>query len=76
MIFQEIRLIPTLDDDAKHLPQTRGEGVPSVSSTTRAAECRAGTLFDMLEVKIDPKALVGDLGAGRRRLPESPRRIR
>jgi ribose transport system ATP-binding protein len=41
----------------------------------REAERRATALFDMLEVEVDPRALVSNLGAGQRQLTEIAKAI-
>ena len=69
MNFQELSLIPTLSV-AKNVflarePRT-ANGLIDDKETTR----RAQALFDMLEVSVDPSALVGDLGAGQKQLTE------
>ena len=74
MIFQEMSLIPTLTV-AQNIFLTREAKGSFGLIDDRAAECRAKTLFDMLEVEVDPKALVGDLGAGQRQLTEIAKAI-
>jgi ribose transport system ATP-binding protein len=74
MIFQEMSLIPTLTV-AQNIFLTREAKRSFGLIDDRAAECRAKTLFDMLEVEVDPKALVGDLGAGQRQLTEIAKAI-
>lgn len=69
MNFQELSLIPTLSV-AKNVflarePRT-ANGLIDDKETTR----RAQALFDMLEVSVDPSAIVGDLGAGQKQLTE------
>ena len=69
MNFQELSLIPTLSV-AKNVFLTReprtANGLIDDKETTR----RAQALFDMLEVSVDPSAIVGDLGAGQKQLTE------
>jgi ribose transport system ATP-binding protein len=69
MIFQEMSLIPTLTV-AQNVFLTREAKGSFGLIDDRTAERRAKALFDMLEVEVDPKALVGDLGAGQRQLTE------
>jgi len=69
MIFQEMSLVPTLTV-AQNVFLTREAKGSFGMIDDRAAERRAGELFDMLEVEVDVKALVGDLGAGQRQLTE------
>jgi len=69
MIFQEMSLIPTLTV-AQNVFLTRESKTGFGLIDDRAAERRASKLFDMLEVDVDPTALVGDLGAGQRQLTE------
>ena len=69
MNFQELSLIPTLTvaQNVFLTRETRG-GLGLIDD--RTAERRAAELFGMLEVEVDPKALVGDLGAGQKQLTE------
>jgi ribose transport system ATP-binding protein len=69
MNFQELSLIPTLTV-AQNVFLTREakSGVGLIDD--RIAERRAAELFDMLEVDVDPAAIVGDLGAGQKQLTE------
>ncbi|CDX35843.1 fused methyl-galactoside transporter subunits of ABC superfamily: ATP-binding components [Mesorhizobium plurifarium] len=69
MIFQEMSLIPTLTV-AQNVFLTREAKDAFGLIDDRAAERRARDLFAMLEVEVDPKAIVGDLGAGQRQLTE------
>jgi ribose transport system ATP-binding protein len=69
MIFQEMSLIPTLTV-AQNVFLTREAKGSFGLIDDRAAERRAKALFDLLEVEVDPKSLVGDLGAGQRQLTE------
>lgn len=68
MNFQEMSLIPTLTV-AQNVFLTR-EAVTNGLIDDGEAERWAGELFRMLEVEIDPRAIVGDLGAGQRQLTE------
>ena len=74
MIFQEMSLIPTLTV-AQNVFLTREAKGPLGLIDDSAAERRAKELFDMLEVEVDPRALVGDLGAGQRQLTEIAKAI-
>ncbi|MBZ9985939.1 sugar ABC transporter ATP-binding protein [Mesorhizobium sp. BH1-1-5] len=69
MIFQEMSLIPTLTV-AQNVFLTRETKGAFGLIDDRAAERRAADLFKMLEVEVDPKATVGNLGAGQRQLTE------
>jgi ribose transport system ATP-binding protein len=69
MIFQEMSLVPTLTV-AQNVFLTREAKGSFGLIDDRAAERRASELFAVLEVDVDPKALVGDLGAGQRQLTE------
>lgn len=69
MIFQEMSLIPTLTV-AQNVFLTREARGGMGLIDDRSAERRAKALFDILDVSVDPKALVGDLGAGQRQLTE------
>lgn len=69
MIFQEMSLIPTLTV-AQNVFLTREAKDSFGLIDDRTAESRAQELFHMLDVEVDPKALVGDLGAGQRQLTE------
>ncbi len=74
MIFQEMSLISTLTV-AQNVFLTREAKGSFGLIDDRTAERKARTLFDMLEVEVDPKALVGDLGAGQRQLTEIAKAI-
>ncbi|MCT9000595.1 sugar ABC transporter ATP-binding protein [Chelativorans intermedius] len=74
MIFQEMSLIPTLTV-AQNVYLTREAKGSFGLIDDRTAERRAKALFDMLEVEVDPNALVGDLGAGQRQLTEIAKAI-
>lgn len=69
MNFQELSLIPTLTvaQNVFLTRETKG-GLGLIDD--RTAEKKAAELFRMLEVDVDPKALVGDLGAGQKQLTE------
>ncbi|TCD13516.1 sugar ABC transporter ATP-binding protein [Oricola cellulosilytica] len=69
MIFQEMSLIPTLTV-AQNVFLTREAKTGTGLIDDKVAERKAKELFDMLEVEVNPKALVGDLGAGQRQLTE------
>jgi ribose transport system ATP-binding protein len=69
MIFQEMSLIPTLTV-AQNVFLTREAKSGFGLIDDRTAERRARELFDILDVSVDPEALVGDLGAGQRQLTE------
>jgi ribose transport system ATP-binding protein len=74
MIFQEMSLIPTLTV-AQNIFLTREVKGSFGLIDDRTAERKAKALFEMLEVEVDPKALVGDLGAGQRQLTEIAKAI-
>jgi len=69
MIFQEMSLIPSLTV-AQNVFLTREAktGIGLIDDCT--AEKKARELFEMLEVEVNPKAFVADLGAGQRQLTE------
>lgn len=69
MNFQEMSLIPTLTvaQNVFLTRETKG-GLGLIDD--HASELKAAELFAMLEVEVDPKALVGDLGAGQKQLTE------
>jgi ribose transport system ATP-binding protein len=74
MNFQELSLVPTLTV-AQNVFLTReardGCGlIDDADSITRAQ-----AIFDMLEVRVDPRAIVGDLGAGQKQLTEIAKAI-
>ena len=69
MIFQEMSLIPTLTV-AQNVFLTREAKTGAGLIDDRVAESKAKELFDMLEVEVNPRALVGNLGAGQRQLTE------
>ena len=74
MNFQELSLIPTLSV-AQNIFLTReardSRGMIDDADSIR----RARAIFDMLEVDVDPLALVGDLGAGQKQLTEIAKAI-
>ena len=74
MIFQEMSLIPTLTV-AQNVFLTREAKGSFGLIDDRTAGRRAKALFAMLEVEVDPKALVGDLGTGQRQLTEIAKAI-
>ncbi|MEY4696095.1 MAG: hypothetical protein RIT14_523 [Pseudomonadota bacterium] len=74
MNFQEMSLIPTLTV-AQNVFLTReardARGMIDDTDSIR----RAQAIFDMLQVEVDPTALVGDLGAGQKQLTEIAKAI-
>lgn len=74
MNFQEMSLIPTLTV-AQNIFLTRearnARGMIDDADSVR----RAREIFDMLQVQVDPEALVGDLGAGQKQLTEIAKAI-
>lgn len=74
MNFQEMSLIPTLTV-AQNIFLTRetrdARGMIDDADSIR----RAQAIFDMLQVQVDPTALVGDLGAGQKQLTEIAKAI-
>lgn len=68
MNYQEMSLIPTLTV-AQNVFLTR-ETKSGGLIDDKAAESRAADLFAMLEVNVDPRAIVGTLGAGQKQLTE------
>lgn len=74
MNYQEMSLIPTLTV-AQNVFLTR-EGRTGMGLIDDAgAERRAAELFARLEVSVDPRAIVGDLGAGQKQLTEIAKAI-
>ncbi len=69
MIFQEMSLIPSLTV-AQNVFLTREAKTGLGLIDDRTAEKKARELFEMLEVEVNPKAIVADLGAGQRQLTE------
>ena len=74
MNFQEMSLIPTLTV-AQNVFLTREAKGPGGLIDDREAERRAAQIFAMLEVNVNPKAIVGDLGAGQKQLTEIAKAI-
>src|SRR3954468_4705343 len=74
MIFQEMSLVPTLTV-AQNVFLTREVKGSFGLIDDRAAARRAKALFDMLQVDVDPRALVSNLGAGQRQLTEIAKAI-
>ena len=74
MNFQEMSLIPTLTV-AQNIFLTREARTARGFLDDRACETRASEIFEMLEVKVDPKAVVGHLGAGQKQLTEIAKAI-
>ena len=74
MNFQEMSLIPTLSV-AQNIFLTReardARGMIDDADSVR----RAQAIFDMLQVQVDPQALVADLGAGQKQLTEIAKAI-
>lgn len=69
MIFQEMSLIPSLTV-AQNVFLTHESKTGLGLIDDRAAERKASQLFRMLEVDVNPRSLVADLGAGKRQLTE------
>ena len=69
MNYQEMSLIPTLTV-AQNVFLTREAKTGAGFIDDRRAETRAAALFAELKVKVNPRAIVGDLGAGQRQLTE------
>ena len=74
MIFQEMSLIPSLTV-AQNVFLTREAKGGFGLIDDRTAERKAKELFDMLEVNVNPRALVADLGAGQKQLTEIAKAI-
>ena len=74
MNFQEMSLIPTLSV-AQNIFLTREARTARGLLDDAACETRAAEIFAMLEVKVDPRAIVGDLGAGQKQLTEIAKAI-
>ncbi|CAK7258085.1 MULTISPECIES: sugar ABC transporter ATP-binding protein [unclassified Shinella] len=74
MNYQEMSLVPTLTV-AQNIFLTREcrDGMGLIDD--REAERRAADIFALLEVFVDPKAVVGDLGAGQKQLTEIAKAI-
>lgn len=69
MNYQEMSLVPTLTV-AQNIFLTREYRAGTGLIDDHEAEKRAADIFAMLDVFVDPKALVGDLGAGQKQLTE------
>ncbi len=74
MNFQEMSLIPTLSV-AQNIFLTREARTARGFLDDAACEKKAAEIFAMLEVKVDPKAVVGTLGAGQKQLTEIAKAI-
>ena len=74
MNFQEMSLIPTLTV-AQNIFLTREARTARGWLDDAACEAQAAEIFAMLEVKVDPKAVVGTLGAGQKQLTEIAKAI-
>ncbi|WMS43776.1 sugar ABC transporter ATP-binding protein [Acuticoccus sp. MNP-M23] len=69
MIFQEMSLVPSLTV-AQNVFLNREMKTRLGLIDDREGERKARDLFDLLEVDVNPKALVAELGAGQRQLTE------
>ncbi|MBB3929291.1 ribose transport system ATP-binding protein [Kaistia hirudinis] len=74
MNYQEMSLVPTLTV-AQNIFLTREWRDGAGLIDDEEAERRAAEIFAMLEVFVDPKALVADLGAGQKQLTEIAKAI-
>ena len=74
MNFQEMSLIPTLSV-AQNIFLTREARTARGWLDDAACEAKAAEIFAMLEVKVDPKAVVDTLGAGQKQLTEIAKAI-
>lgn len=74
MNYQEMSLIPTLTV-AQNVFLTRESHNRIGLIDDAEAECRTAELFSLLEVSVDPRAVVGDLGAGQKQLTEIAKAI-
>ena len=74
MNFQEMSLIPTLTV-AQNIFLTREARDARGMIDDADSIHRAQAIFDMLQVQVDPTALVGDLGAGQKQLTEIAKAI-
>lgn len=74
MNYQEMSLIPTLTV-AQNVFLTRESRNGMGLIDDAEAERRAAELFALLEVSVDPEAIVGDLGAGQKQLTEIAKAI-
>ena len=69
MIFQEMSLVPTLSVAQNvYLNRERKSGAGLIDD--RTSERESAKLFELLDVDVDPSALVADLSAGQRQLTE------
>jgi ribose transport system ATP-binding protein len=74
MNFQEMSLIPTLTV-AQNVFLTREARDARGMIDDEDSVARAEAIFRMLEVEVNPRALVGDLGAGQKQLTEIAKAI-
>ena len=74
MNFQEMSLVPTLTV-AQNVFLTRETRDSRGLIDDADSVARAQAIFDMLEVQVDPRAIVGDLGAGQKQLTEIAKAI-
>ena len=74
MNFQEMSLIPTLSV-AQNVFLTREARTARGFIDDAESERKAAGIFAMLEVRVDPKAIVGTLGAGQKQLTEIAKAI-
>jgi len=74
MNFQEMSLIPTLTV-AQNVFLTREARDARGMIDDEDSVARAEAIFQMLEVEVNPRALVGDLGAGQKQLTEIAKAI-
>jgi len=74
MNYQEMSLIPTLTV-AQNIFLTRESRDGMGLIDDRQAERRAADIFALLDVSVDPKAIIDDLGAGQKQLTEIAKAI-
>ncbi|ACI58020.1 ABC transporter related (plasmid) [Rhizobium leguminosarum bv. trifolii WSM2304] len=74
MNYQEMSLVPTLTV-AQNIFLTRESRNGMGLIDDGEAERKAAELFAMLEVSVDPRAIVGDIGAGQKQLTEIAKAI-
>ncbi|TNC67533.1 sugar ABC transporter ATP-binding protein [Rubellimicrobium roseum] len=74
MNYQEMSLIPTLTV-AQNVFLTREARTGQGLIDDKEAERLTAQIFDLLEVQVDPRARVGDLGAGQKQLTEIAKAI-
>ena len=74
MNFQEMSLVPTLTV-AQNVVLTRETRDRRGLIDDADGIARAQAIFDMLEVRVDPRAIVADLGAGQKQLTEIAKAI-